>query len=78
MAMLLNGFAELSAMMALPDTKAFEISADTLIRMQAHKDLARAQKREEELHVERVARPVQPPTPNFLHLSEKREHRAAW
>lgn len=40
MSMLLNGHAALSAMMALRFEKAFGISADTLLRMQAAYDLA--------------------------------------
>ena len=54
MSMLLNGHAALSAMMALRFEKAFGISADTMIRMQAGYDLARAREREGELKVERV------------------------
>lgn len=55
MSMLLNGHAGLSALMALRFEKAFGISADTLLRMQAAYDLAQARKREGELDVERVA-----------------------
>ncbi len=40
MSLLLNGHAALSAMMALRFEKAFGISADTLLRMQAGYDLA--------------------------------------
>ena len=54
MSMLLNGHAALSAMMALRFEKAFGISADTLLRMQATYDLARARGREGELKVERM------------------------
>lgn len=54
MSMLLNGHAALSAMMALRFEKAFGISADTMMRMQAGYDLARAREREGELKVERV------------------------
>ena len=54
MSVLLNGHASLTAMMALRFEKAFGISADTLLRMQAGYDLARARAREGELGVERV------------------------
>lgn len=54
MSMLLNGHAALSAMMALRFEKAFGISADTMLRMQAAYDLARARLREGELKVVRV------------------------
>jgi len=54
MSMLLNGHAALSAMMALRFEKAFGISADTLLRMQAAWDLAQARLREGELKVVRV------------------------
>ncbi len=54
MSLLLNGHAALSAMMALRFEKAFGISADTLLRMQATYDLARARGREGELKVERM------------------------
>ena len=54
MSMLLNGHAALSAMMALRFEKAFGISADTMMRMQAGYDLARAREREGELKVARV------------------------
>ena len=40
MSMLLNGHANLTAMMALRFEKAFGISADTLLRMQVGYDLA--------------------------------------
>lgn len=55
MSMLLNGHASLTATMALRFEKAFGISADTLLRMQAAYDLAQAREREGELDVERVA-----------------------
>jgi len=55
MSLLLNGHANLSALMALRFEKAFGISADTLLRMQAAYDLAQAREREGELDVERVA-----------------------
>jgi antitoxin HigA-1 len=51
---LLNGHAGLTAMMALRFEKAFGISADTLLRMQAGYDLAQARMREGELAVERM------------------------
>ena len=54
MSVLLNGHAALSAMMALRFEKAFGISADTLLRMQAAYDLAQARRREGELDVERM------------------------
>ena len=56
MSMLLNGRAGLTATMALRFEKAFGISADTLLRMQAGYDMARAREREGELDVERVAK----------------------
>ena len=49
MSMLLNGHAALTAMMALRFEKAFGISAETLLRMQAGYDLARARERAGEL-----------------------------
>ena len=54
MSMLLNGHAALSVMMALRFEKAFAISADTLLRMQAAYDLAQAREREGELAVEQM------------------------
>ena len=54
MSMLLNGHAGLTAMMALRFEKAFGISAETLLRMQAGYDLAQARTRMGEL--ERVQR----------------------
>ncbi|MEO5586452.1 MAG: HigA family addiction module antitoxin [Novosphingobium sp.] len=54
LSMLLNGHAALSAMMSLRFEKAFGISADTLLRMQAAYDLAQARERAGELKVERV------------------------
>ena len=54
MSVLFNGHASLTAMMALRFEKAFGISADTLLRMQAGYDLARARAREGELDVERM------------------------
>lgn len=51
MSVLLNGHASLTATMALRFEKAFGISADTLLRMQAGYDLAQARLREGELNV---------------------------
>lgn len=56
MSMLLNGHASLTAPMALRFEKAFGISADTMLRMQAAYDLAQARMREGELGLERVKR----------------------
>jgi antitoxin HigA-1 len=54
MSLFLNGHASLSAIMALRFEKAFGISADTLLRMQAAYDIAQARLREGELGLERV------------------------
>ncbi len=54
MSMLLNGHASLTAPMALRFEKAFGISADTLLRMQAGYDLAQARLREGDLGLDRV------------------------
>jgi antitoxin HigA-1 len=54
MSLLLNGHASLTATMALRFEKAFGISADTMLRMQAGYDLAQARMREGELGVEKV------------------------
>ena len=54
MSMFLNGHASLSATMAMRFEKAFAISADTLMRMQAAYDIAQARLREGELGLERV------------------------
>ena len=54
MSMFLNGHASLSATMAMRFEKAFGISADTLMRMQAGYDLAQVRMREGELGLERV------------------------
>jgi addiction module HigA family antidote len=54
MSVLLNGHAGLTALMALRFEKAFGISAETLLRMQAGYDLARARAREGELDVGRM------------------------
>lgn len=51
---LLNGHASLTAPMALRFEKAFGISADTLLRMQAGYDLAQARLRQGELGLDRV------------------------
>jgi addiction module HigA family antidote len=53
--MLLNGHASLTAMMALRFEKAFGISAETLLRMQAGYDLAQARGRIGELEGVRKA-----------------------
>jgi len=55
---LLNGHAGLSAEMALRFEKAFGISADTLVRMQALHDLAEAKGHADRLKVERLPDPV--------------------
>ena len=49
---LLNGNAGLSAEMAIRFEKAFGLKADTLMRMQAAHELARARAREDEIEVE--------------------------
>jgi antitoxin HigA-1 len=54
MSMLLNGHASLSAMMALRFEKAFGISADTLLRMQAGYDLAQVKLNKQEPDVARL------------------------
>lgn len=56
MSLLLNGHASLTALMALRFEKAFGISADTLLRMQAAYDLAQVRLNGKEPHVERMAR----------------------
>jgi addiction module HigA family antidote len=55
MSNLLNGNGGLSAEMAIRFEKAFGLSADTLLRMQAAHDLAQARTREKKIKVERVA-----------------------
>ena len=55
MSNLLGGRAGLSAEMAIRFEKAFGLSADTLMRMQAAHDLAEVRAREAEIEVERVA-----------------------
>ena len=54
MSNLLGGRAGLSAEMALRFEKAFGLSADTLMRMQAAYDLAQARAREGAIEVERA------------------------
>lgn len=51
MSMLLNGHAGLTATMALRFEKAFGVSADTMLRMQAAFDLAQARLRDGEIAV---------------------------
>ena len=53
----LNGRSDLSGTMALRIEKAFGIKMDTLMRMQASYDIARARMREGDIRVERY-RPV--------------------
>ncbi len=53
---LLNGKADLSGEMALRIEKAFGVKMDTLMRMQSAYDIARARKREREIHVRRIYR----------------------
>jgi addiction module HigA family antidote len=53
---LLNGKADLSGEMALRIEKAFGVRMDTLMRMQSAYDIARARKREKEIHVRRIQR----------------------
>lgn len=55
MSNLLGGRAGLSAEMAIRFEKAFGLSADTLMRMQATHDLARVRARAGEIEVDRVA-----------------------
>ena len=52
---LLNGKAERSGDMALRIEKAFGVNMDTLMRMQASYDIARTRKRENKIHVRRIA-----------------------
>ena len=54
MSTLLNGHAGVSAEMAIRFEKAFGLKADTLLRMQAAHDLAKARAREAAIRVERV------------------------
>jgi antitoxin HigA-1 len=51
---LLNGKADLSCEMALRIEKAFGVKMDTLIRMRSAYDIARARRREKEIHVRRI------------------------
>lgn len=55
MSSLLNGRAGLSAEMAIRFEKAFGLSADTLLRMQAAHDLTQARARADDIRVERFA-----------------------
>lgn len=55
MSALLNSHAGLSAEMAIRFEKAFGLNADTMLRMQAAYDLAKARAREREIVVDRVA-----------------------
>jgi len=55
MSNLLNGNAGLSAEMAIRFEKAFDLRADTMLRMQAAHDLAEARANEKEIRVERIA-----------------------
>ena len=50
---LLNGRADLSGTMALRIEKAFGVRMDTLMRMQASYDIARARRREDDVRVAR-------------------------
>lgn len=54
MSNLLNGHAGLSAEMAIRFEKAFGLRADTLLRMQAAHDLAKARVHENDIKVARV------------------------
>jgi len=55
MSNLLNGNAGLSADMAIRFEKAFGLTAETLMRMQAAHELAMAREHEHEIEVEKVA-----------------------
>lgn len=55
MSTLLNGWAGLSAEMAIRFEKGFGVRAETMLRMQAAHDLAAARRREGEIEVERMA-----------------------
>ncbi|MGA0544441.1 HigA family addiction module antitoxin [Brevundimonas sp. VNH65] len=55
MSSLLNGHAGVSAEMAIRFEKAFGLSADTLLRMQAAHDLAQARARSDEIKVSPLA-----------------------
>jgi addiction module HigA family antidote len=54
---LLNGKASLSGDMALRIEKAFGVKMDTLMRMQSSYDIAQTRKRENKIHVRRIAQP---------------------
>ena len=54
MSNLLNGGAGLSAEMAIRFEKAFGLRADTMLRMQAAHDLAKARARETDIKVDRI------------------------
>jgi antitoxin HigA-1 len=56
MSALLNGRAGLSADMAIRFEKAFEVKADTMLRMQAAHELAKARANEEKIKVDRFRR----------------------
>jgi antitoxin HigA-1 len=58
MSNLLNGNSGLSAEMAIRFEKAFEISADTLLRMQVAHDLAQARAHQKKIKVDRVLLPA--------------------
>ncbi len=55
MSNLLNGKSGLSADMAIRFEKAFGLNAETMLRMQAAHDLAKARVHENEIQVERIA-----------------------
>lgn len=55
MSSLLNGRAGISAEMAIRFEKAFGLSADSLLRMQATHDLAEVRRHERDIKVERIA-----------------------
>ena len=54
MSNLLNGNAGISAEMALRFEKAFDLKADTLLRMQAAHDMAAVRSREQQIKVQRI------------------------
>lgn len=60
LSMLLNGRSDMSGTMALRIEKAFSVKMETLMRMQASYDIARARRREDEVTVERYRPPVDP------------------
>lgn len=55
MSQVLNGRGGVSAEMAIRFEKAFGLSADTLLRMQAAHDLAGARARADDIRVDRIA-----------------------